>query len=707
MSESLRPPKLQPWHLDRSAFVYVRQSTPQQVSDHQESTARQYALAERAVALGWPREQVTIIDDDLGKSGQSVEGRLGFQRLLAEVALDHVGLILGLEMSRLARSNKDWHQLLELCARFRVLLADADSLYDPTDHNDRLLLGLHGMMSEAELHVLKERMYQGKLTKARRGELWSSPPIGYIRLASGGWGLDPDEQVQAVARLIFDEFDRQASLHGLLRYLVHHRIRIPVRPHGGPNRGQLEWRRPNRATLQNLLRHPAYAGAYRFGHRPIDPRRKQPGRPHTGKLVRRPEECLVLIRDHLPAYITWERFQANQERLAANRNGPAVPGAPRCGPSLLAGLLRCGRCGRRMVVRYAGPKSRLAYTCTRGSADYAEPPCQGLSSGEALDAFVAGRILEAVQPAALEASLAAVAVVGRERAELTKHWQLRRERARYEAERAARQYQACEPENRLVARELERRWEEALRQQRQVEEEFERWQRSAPARLSAEDERAIRSLAADLPAVWQAATTGATDRQRIARLLLERVAVTVDKASERVAVELHWAGGLVQAHTLTRRVSRYDQQADYPRLVERLRALCQERLGSAAIAARLNAEGFRPPKRTNRFTGSMVLRLIGQLGLTRRPPHGSVAGLGRDAYRPAGLARRLGICRDTVRRWLRAGWLQARRDADGHHIIWADADELWRLRELHALPRTWANKGRLAELKKPKRRPAR
>ena len=262
-------------------------------------------------------------------------------------------------MSRLARSNRDWHQLLELCARFRVLLADADGVYDPTDHNDRLLLGLHGMMSEAELHVLKERMYQGKLNKARRGELLGVPPIGYVRLASGEWAIDPDEQVQATVRLIFDQFDREATLHGLLRYLVHHGVRIPVRPNRGPNRGELEWRRPNRATLSNLLHHPSYAGAYRFGHRPIDPRRKQPGRPTTGKLIRRPEECLVLIRDRLPAYITWDRFEANQERLDGQPGAARPARAHRGrGPSLLAGLLRCGRCGRRMIVRYSGPKNR-------------------------------------------------------------------------------------------------------------------------------------------------------------------------------------------------------------------------------------------------------------------------------------------------------------------------------------------------------------
>jgi DNA invertase Pin-like site-specific DNA recombinase len=707
MSESLRSPKLRPWHLDRVALVYVRQSTPQQVLEHKESTARQYALADRAVALGWPRERVVTIDDDLGKSGRSIEGRPGFQRLLAEVALDHVGLILGLEMSRLARCCKDWHHLLELCGRYRVLLADADGVYDPTDYSDRLLLGLHGVMNEAELHVLQQRMYQGKLNKARRGELLGTPPIGYLRLATGEWVLDPDEQVQAVVRLLFDQFDREATLHGLLRYLVHHQIRIPVRVAGGPNKGQLEWRRPNRATLSNLLRHPSYAGAYRFGHRPTDPRKKRPGRPSTGKLIRRPEECLVLLRDRLPAYISWERFEANQERLAANRNLPHTPGAPRQGPALLAGLVRCGRCGRRMMVRYSGAQQRVSYTCTRGSADYAEPLCQGLSNATRLEELVAGQVLAAVQPAALEASLAAVAGVERQRAELTRQWQLRRERATLDVDRAARQYQACEPENRLVARELERRWEETLKQQRQLDGEYERFVRSAPAELSDSALSSIRALAADLPAVWAAATTTPAERRQIARLLLERVMVTVDKASERVDVVLHWIGGVTQDHVLTRRVTRYCQQSDYPRLVARLRELCAGRENAAAIAERLNAEGFHPPKRTDRFTGAMIQRLTMHLGLARRQRHGSTTGLGPDEYRPMGLARRLDINRDTVRRWLRAGWLNVRRDDEGHHVIWADASELRRLRELHDLPRTWANKKRLQKLQTPKPRPAR
>jgi DNA invertase Pin-like site-specific DNA recombinase len=665
MSETLRSPKLRPWHLDRVAIVYVRQSTPQQVLDHKESTARQYALADRAVALGWPSGRVVTIDDDLGKSGQSIEGRPGFQRLLAEVALDHVGLILGLEMSRLARCCKDWHQLLELCGRYRVLLADADGVYDPTEYSDRLLLGLHGVMNEAELHVLKQRMYQGKLNKARRGELLGTPPIGHLRVATGEWVIDPDEQVQAVVRLIFDQFDREATLHGLLRYLVHHQIRIPVRAAGGPNKGQLEWRRPNRATLLNLLRHPSYAGAYRFGHRPTDPRKKQPGRPNTGKLIRRPEECLVLLRDRLPAYISWERFEANQERPTANRNLPNTPGAPRNGPALLAGLVRCGRCGRRMVVRYAGPKQRVSYACTRGSAAYGEPLCQGLSNARALEELVAGQLLAAVQPAALEASPAAVAGVERQRAELTRQWQLRRERAAIAVDRAARQYQACEPENRLVARELERRWEEALKQRRQLDEEYERFVRGAPAELSGQALSSIRALAADLPAVWAAATTTPADRQRIARLLLELVAVTVDKASERVDVVLHWIGGTVRTHSITRPVARYCQQSDYPRLVARLGELCTGRDNAAAIAERLNAEGFCPPKRTTRFTGEMVRRLTAHLGLARRQRHGSaVANPPRrshsdDGARGGGLVVRFGRRLRVVRPPARAFFVRA------------------------------------------------
>src|SRR3954453_20260743 len=339
---ALRSAKIRDHHLARKAIVYVRQSSPQQVAEHKESTARRYALADVAVAPGWPRDRVEIIDADQGRTGQTVEGRRGFQYILAELSLDHVGILLGLDASRLARHDPDWVPLVHSCGLFHALLGDYDGLYDPTDFNDRLLLGLKGIMSEAESHFLHARMHEGRLNKARRGELFNHPPIGYVREPGRGMALDPDEQAQEVVRIVFDQFDRQGSLHGLLRHLVHPGIPLPVRPHFGPDRGKLEWHRPNRETLQNILHHPIYAGYYRHGHRAVDPRRKVPGRPATGRTINKPKDCPVLLEGRCPAYITPERFWANQERLDANRARAESAGAARQGPSLLGGILRCG-----------------------------------------------------------------------------------------------------------------------------------------------------------------------------------------------------------------------------------------------------------------------------------------------------------------------------------------------------------------------------
>ena len=413
----------------------------------------------------------------------------------------------------------------------------------------------------------------------------------------------------------------------------------------------------------------------------------------------------MLIRDRFPAYISWERFQANRQRLAANRARYDAFGAPRNGASLLKGLVRCGVCGRRMTVHYGQSPQRYSYPCGRGVSDYAEPFCQSLS-GPGLDALVADQILAAVQPAALDASLAAIADVERERAELRRHWQLRRERAQYEVERAARQYQACEPENRLVARTLERHWEDALEHQRQLDDDYERWQRSAPAHLSAEDGEWIRALAGDLPTLWRADTTAVTDRQQIARVLLVHVAVTVDKASERVEVRLHWTGGATSDHELIRPVKCYAQQAAFPKLVATLRSLQKQRLDATQLAERLNALGFRPPKRTTRFTGDMVRRLQERLGLAKRERPGGRTGLGPGEWRPGELACYLGIPRDTVTKWRVKGWINARRDPDGYWVYLADDAEIARLRELHALPCDWANKPRRKELTQPQSRPS-
>jgi DNA invertase Pin-like site-specific DNA recombinase len=342
-------------HFERLAVIDVRQSTPQQVLDHQESTRLQYGLVRRAMELGWSAARVLVIDDDWGQSGATAEGRQGFQRLVAEVGLDHVGLVLGVDMSRLARSSKDWHQLLEMCALCGTLIADLDGIYDPSQYNDRLLLGWKGTMSEAELHILTQRMHQGKLHKARRGELRFPLPIGYVRDASDEMRFDPDEPVQQVVRLIFRKFDALGTLHGVLRYLVEQGIELGVRIRKGPAKGGLEWRRPSRMTLQNVRKNPMYAGASAYGRRQGEARKKQPGRPSTGRVTRLRQDYHVLIHDHHPASITWEPYERNVSRFEANRAHADTLGAVRDGASLLAGLVVCGRCGHRMQVRYGGP----------------------------------------------------------------------------------------------------------------------------------------------------------------------------------------------------------------------------------------------------------------------------------------------------------------------------------------------------------------
>ena len=704
---ALRAAKVRDHHLDRKAIVYVRQSSPQQVAEHKESTARQYALADVAVALGWLRDRVEIVDADQGRSGQTVEGRRGFQYILAEISLDHVGILLGLDASRLARSDPDWAPLVRLCGLFHALLGDYDGLYDPTDFNDRLLLGLKGIMSEAELHFLRVRMHEGRLNKARRGELFNHPPIGYVRESGRGLALDPDEQAQQVVRIVFDQFDRQGSLHGLLRYLVHHGIRLPVRPHFGPNRGKLEWHRPNRETLQNILHHPVYAGYYRHGHRALDPRRMVPGRPGTGRTINKPEDCLVLLENRCPAYITPERFWANQERLAANRARSEAAGAVRQGPSLLGGILRCGRCGQRMMVAYSGRASHLRYSCGRAMVEYAEPVCQGLA-GRVLDDLVAAQVLAALEPAALELSLAAADDLEQERARLHQNWQQQIERARYQAERAQRQYDAAEPENRLVVRELERRWEEALKEQRRLEEEYARFGRNQPAGLSASEREQIRTLAHDLPALWQAPATTAADRQRIVRLLVKEVVVTVREESEYVDVTIQWAGGSTSRHALVRPVQRYQQLADYERLLNRIDELRTAGQTLAKVAEQLNREGFHPPKRSATFTGGILTRLLAQRGRTGPRPRvvAEPGVLGEHEWLLTDLARKLGMSQATLHRWVRVGWVHARKlpTPGGHWVIWADADELDRMTRIRTCARGWSDEHGFSQLTKPKAR---
>jgi DNA invertase Pin-like site-specific DNA recombinase len=692
------------------AIVYVRQSTQQQVLEHRESTARQYALADRAVALGWPASAVQVIDEDQGQSGSSAEGRNGFQRLLAEISDNRVGLILGLEMSRLARSCKDWHALLELCAIYQTLLGDADGLYDPSQYNDRLLLGLKGTMSEAELHILKSRLQQGMWNKAERGELLNHAPIGYIRTITGSFVIDPDEQVQTVVRLIFQQFARSGSVNGLLRWLVRHDVKLPIRPHFGANRGELEWRRPNRVTLLNILHHPIYAGAYRWGHREVDPRKKVPGKPNTGRTFHAYDDCRVLIRERFPAYITWEEFESNQRKLTENSTLGKMLSAPRNGPSILAGLIVCGRCGHRMLVGYANTTAQrtLRYSCQRDAIDYGAEACQSLS-GAKLESFVVERLLQAVSPASLELSLAATADVERERKQLDDHWQQRLARSRYEVEQARRQYAAVDPEHRLVARELERRWDEALRANEQLQADYVRFTEVCPTQLSPCEREQILALAGNLPALWSAASTTPQDRQTIARMLLEQVSVTVEGQTERMDVELRWAGGFISRHVLSRPVQTYDQLSNYDELVRRIEALRSERKTLSEIAETLHAEGFHPPKRSPRFTKAIVGCFLRDRQVRTGPLPRSVTDgnyLQPDEWWLADLAAKLKMPIATLHRWQRVGWVNSRKipQAGGRWAIYADADELDRLHRLRESARGWPQPFP-AELITPKRLP--
>ena len=681
----LHSSKIHRHHTDRMAVVYVRQSTPQQMTRHPESTRLQYALVERAVELGWERSQVHIIDEDLGKSGSTAQGRSGFQRLVSEVSLNQVGLVLGIEMSRLARSCRDWYQLLEVCGLFATLIGDWDGVYDPGDYNDRLLLGLKGTMSEAELYLIKERMLAGKRAKAERGELGMTIPRGYVRLPSGEVAKDPDEQAQTTIELIFDQFERLGSLNGVLQSLVRQHILLPHRVRSGLRKDELQWRRPNRATLADLLHNPIYAGAYVYGRRPTDPRRCKPGRPATGRLLVKPEQWSVLHKDRLPRYITWEQFERNQQQLQAN--SAQGMGAIRKGPSLLSGLLICGRCGLRMVTRYHDNGHRLRYDCNRMAVDYGEPRCQSLS-GRVLDDFVAQQVLRALQPAALEISLQAAQAIEAERQQQHRHWQQRLERAHYDVERAARQYQAVEPEHRLVARTLERQWEEALAAEQTLQTEHERFLTEQPACLSADQREAIRRLAQDIPALWHDQTTTAAERQAIVRQLVERVIATVQGDSERVDVQIHWRGGNTTAATIARPVARLDQLSYYPQLAERLTALHGQGCANTTIANMLNAQSWRPAKRRQSFNAAMVSVMMARLGLQsrQRTPATAVERQANE-WTLAELAHKLNMPQPTLRAWLRQGQLKARKVTSQSHQLWlieVTEEDVMRLRSRRA-----------------------
>jgi hypothetical protein len=531
-----------------------------------------------------------------------------------------------------------------------------------------------------------------------------------VRRASGEAALDPDEQAQTVVRLVFAKFAELGTLHGVLRWLVDHDVRLGMRLRAGPDKGELVWRRPNRMTLQNVLHSPVYAGIYAYGRRRVDPRRQVPGRPSTGRVVRTPDEWLVAIPGVLPAYVTVEQYYANLARLAANAARAETPGAVRAGSALLSGLARCGRCGRRMTVRYhvRAQATVCEYVCARQLTDYgAGQRCQALA-GACVDALVTGQVLAALAPAAVEVSLRAAEQVTAERAELERLWRQRLERAQVAVDRARRCYRLAEPENRLVVRQLEADWEAALAAQQRLREDYDRFTRTRPQPLTAAQQRAIAALAADIEGLWAAPTTTDADRKQLIRALVDQVTITVLGTSERVAVEVGWAGGHTTHAETVRPVARLDQLSCYPRLLERVRQLAEQGHRARAIANRLHAEGFRPAKGRQRIGVSAITQLLHQLGCPRAftrerivPPPGEEPGPGE--WWLDDLAAELAMPPITLHSWIRRGWVQARQESRRPYrwIVHADGDQLAELRQRRSRPPGWYTRRRWADSQPP------
>lgn len=694
-------PKILPMHREKLAIVYVRQSSPQQVLENRESTARQYAFADEAVALGWPRDRVLTIDEDLGKSGRTTEGRSGFQRLINEVTLDHVGLVLGLELSRLARSSKDWHAFFEMCAVFATLIGDEDGIYDGDDPNDRLVLGLKGIMSEMELHTMRNRLEYGRLNKAQRGELFFSVPFGYVLLPTGKVDFDPDEQARSAVHLLFDKYDELGSVSAVFQWMVTHGVRLPIRSHRGANKGQLDWRRPSLSTLTLTLHNPMYAGAYAYGRRPISTRRKYSSeKPRTAKWLPM-DQWQVLIRDHLPAYITWERYLRNHERLKQNQYRPDTRGAPRAGCALLPGLVVCGRCGWRMQVSYR-VKNKPYYVRQHQRLNASKEKCSGLS-GSVLDELVSGQVLRALEPAALELSLKAQTDHRRERERLDKHWKLNLQRARYDAELAERRYQAVDPDNRLVAATLERNWEDALRRERELKEEYARQQQQVVPSLSADEETRIASLSSDIPALWNSPATTNADRQAIIRCLVERVVVYAEPSNEQTEATIQWVGGYESRLAFARPVRVYDRRSDFDQIKDRIVELRSAGKTAEQTAQILNEEGFAPIRYGSSFNKEVVRDILLKLDLRGERDDDSLLAPGE--WWIHDLADKIGMAWQTLRGWAIKGWVHGRQTkVERLWILWADKDEMARLRKIQSTK--WRGIfGKPSELATPKPRP--
>jgi DNA invertase Pin-like site-specific DNA recombinase len=635
-------------HLERDAYLYVRQSTPRQVLENTESTLRQYALRERAVALGWPFERVHIIDCDLGKTGSQAAGRDGFQQLVSEVALGKAGMIMGLEVSRLARNCADWHRLMELCEIAGTLILDEDGLYDPATFNDKLLLGLKGELSQAELHFLKARMRGGVLNKARRGELEMRPPIGMVYLPDGSLGIDPDREIQSAIRLVFDTFERTGSAMQTVRYFHGQDLRFPRRIRAGERKGELLWGPAEPTRITQILHNPRYAGAFVYGR--TRTRRKPDGKSVSRKVPR--EEWQFLIRDVHPGYISWDRFEANQKRLAENILAFSMRrlGPPREGPALLQGRVLCGLCGERMGVHYWREKEKIeiSYVCQEASVHRGSKVCQRVP-GSVVDRAVSDLLLELVQPLTLEVALAVEQEVKARCAETDALRRQQVERARYEAELARRRYMSVDPGNRLVAGSLEAEWNEKLRAHAAAQEDYERHTEQQRCLSEEEVRQKVLSLATDFPRIWNDPELEARERKRMLRLLIEDV--TLIKA-DQITAYVRLRGGATRTLTVDRPLPMARIRKTKPEVVAQIDALLNEYC-DREVAEILNQRGHRTWQ-NQPYTLNKIERVRRVYHLKSRFSRLREQGL----LTAKEMSKTLGVCETTVHEWARSGSLR-------------------------------------------------
>jgi len=652
-------------HLKRSAYLYIRQSTLRQVFENTESTDRQYALRQRAVALGWPQERVVVIDSDQGQSGATMEGRDGFQRLVADVGMGRAGIVMGLEVSRLARNSSDWHRLLEICALSDTLILDEDGIYDPSHFNDRLLLGLKGTMSEAELHVLRARLRGGILNKARRGDLEVPLPIGLQYDANNRVVLDPDKQVQQTLRTFFETFRRSGSATGTVRAFRKQGLKFPRRARVGPAKGETLWAELDHSRALWILHNPRYAGAFFFGRS----RQRRHG-DRSGTFERLPrEQWTALIPNAHAGYISWDEFEENERRLRENSQAHGSDrrkSPPREGPALLQGLVLCGVCGDRMTVRYNSRNERLLpmYCCQRKGIARAEPICQTIP-GQHLDDAVGRLLVESVTPMALEATLTVQQQLQSRADEAERLRSHHVERARYEVDLARRRFMKVDPENRLVADELEAEWNRKLRALTEAQDEAKR--QSSSTVLDEAQRARILALATDLPKLWREPTTPDRERKRMVRLLIEDITLT--KGAEVVA-NVRFKGGATTTLKVAPALSAWQMRQTRPEVL----AAIDELLGQntdAEIANALNERGFETG--TGKvFSPWTVYRLRRDYNLPSRYTRLRAAGM----LEKSEIAKQLDVAPDTIKIWRRAGLLKAHAYNDkGQHLYEPPGDD--------------------------------